>query len=50
MMTHASIYSKAQTALRGFMAPRYQHRQPHVASGVDNEVPKLHATLSEPLE
>ena len=32
---------RAQTALRGVVALRY---------GVDNEVPQLHATLSEPLD
>ena len=32
---------KAQTAMHGVVAPCYQH---------DNEVPQLHATLSEPLD
>ena len=39
------ISQRAQTVLLGVVALRYQHH-----GGVDNEVPQLHATMSEPLD
>ena len=41
---------RAQTALRGVVAPCLQHHQPHVVGGVDNKVPQLHAMQSESLD
>ena len=41
---------RAQTVLRGVVAPCYQHHQPHVVGGVEDKVPQLHAMQSEPLD
>ena len=42
---------RGQIALNGVVAPCYRHHQPPVVvGGVDNEVPRLHATQSEPLD
>ena len=62
-LTHAKFYGvalalkklgtpglRAQIVLRGMVALRYQHHQPFIAGGVDNKVPQLHATHSEPLD
>ena len=42
VVLHAFYSLRAQTVLRGVVAPCYQH--------LDNEVPQLHVTLSEPLD
>ena len=39
---------RAQTAVRGVVVPCYQHH--NAVDGVDNNVPQLHATLSESLD